>query len=299
MTNPIIKVTELKRHFGKTIALDGLNFEVPPGSVTGLLGPNGAGKSTTIQILIGMLRRHGGNVQVLGQDPEHQEVSIREKTGFVPEDPHFEPRFSVRECLDFVKSFRPGWDQSLEQDLLSSLDLNVSKKVRSLSRGQRAKLALISALSFKPELLILDDPTSGLDPLARREFNQGIVEVLASEGKTVFYSSHQVDEIERVADRIIMVKEGRLLFAGEIDKIRKSWRLIRLSFPHGEAPGSLQLPGIRNWNPEGRSGLVLFNNFNENSKQKLADLDCQQELLPLSLEDIYVDLARHGEEVTK
>ncbi len=147
-----IHVRGLIRRFGKNAALDGLDFDVPTGSVTGLLGPNGAGKSTTIHILMGMLRRHGGDVSVLGFDPAGQDVAIRTRTGFVPEDPRGEPRYTVRQNLDFLKAFRPGWDVALEKDLLRRFELDPAKSAASLSRGQRAKLALTGALAFRPEL---------------------------------------------------------------------------------------------------------------------------------------------------
>lgn len=289
-----IQVRGLIRRFGKTAALDGLDFDVPAGSVTGLLGPNGAGKSTTIHILMGLLRRHAGDVTVFGFDPAARDVRIRQRTGFVPEDPRGEPRYSVRQNLDFLKAFRPGWDTALEKDLLARFELDPSASAVSLSRGQRAKLALIGALAYRPELLILDDPTSGLDPLARREFIEGIVSVLADEGRTVFFSSHHVDDIDRVADRIVVIRNGKCLVESDLETVHAAWRLFRLSFGERPAPETLALPGLRRWSPEGRSGLAVFDGFTGTSMQALAELHVDAEPRPLSLEDIYVELARTG-----
>jgi ABC-2 type transport system ATP-binding protein len=289
-----IQVNGLERSFGKHTVLNGLSFDVPAGSVTGLLGPNAAGKSTTIHILMGILRRHGGDVSVLGYDPAVNDVAIRQRTGFVPEDPRGEPLYTVRQNLDFLKAFRPGWDASLEQDLLKRFDLDPAKMSRTLSRGERAKLGLIGALSFRPELLILDDPTSGLDPLARREFIEGVVGVLADEGRTVFFSTHQVDDIERVADRIVVLHKGQNLYSAEMETIHDQWRCYRISFADKEAPAVLSpsLPGLRTWTPEGRSGVALFDTFTDLSEKALANVSARVDRLPFSLEDIYVELAR-------
>jgi ABC-2 type transport system ATP-binding protein len=292
MNNHAIEVSDLIRRFGKTEALNGLSFEVPEGSVTGLLGPNGAGKSTTIHILIGILRRHSGRVSVLGFDPAKNDVEIRIRTGFVPEDPHHEPKFTVRQNLDFLKAFRPGWDDNLEKSLLERFELDPCKPAPSLSRGQRAKLALIGALAFHPELLILDDPTSGLDPLARREFIEGIVSVLGEEGRTVFFSTHHIDDIERVADRIVMIHDGRDMYCDTLEAIHAKWRLVRISFQSWEAPGDLKLPGIRSWAPDGRAGRAVFDHFSTESETALKSLGVTWEMPSFSLEDIYIELAR-------
>lgn len=294
MNTNAIHVRGLIRRFGRITALNGLDFDVPAGSVTGLLGPNGAGKSTTIHILMGMLRPHNGDVSVLGFDPMKDDVSIRSRTGFVPEDPRGEPRYTVRQNLDFLKAFRSGWDSVLEKALLERFELDTAKTCVSLSRGQRAKLALIGALAFRPELLILDDPTSGLDPLARREFIEGIVSVLADEGKTVFFSSHHVDDIERVADRIVIIHQGKCLVETDMDSIHANWRQYRLSFGEQTAPEQLTLPGLRRWSPAGRSGLAVFDGFSDASLQAMAELYAECESRPFSLEDIYVELARNG-----
>jgi len=172
--------------------------------------------------------------------------------------------------------------------------MDPSKSTRSLSRGQRAKLGLIGALSYRPELLILDDPTSGLDPLARREFIEGIVSVLAEEGRTVFFSSHQVDDIERVADRIVMIHSGRCLYTDTIEEIHRKWRLLRLSFGEQPAPDQLAAPGLRRWESDGRSGVAVFDNYSEADAAAIEQAGATAEKQSFTLEDIYVELARYG-----
>ncbi|MBN2054356.1 ABC transporter ATP-binding protein [bacterium] len=297
MSVTVIEVKGLSRRFNRVAALDGLDFQVPAGSVTGFLGPNGAGKSTTIHILMGLLRPHAGIVRVLGMDPIDDETAVRSRIGFVPEDPRGEPRFTVASQLAFLKAFRPSWDDGLTGELLDRLELDPAKPTRTLSRGQRAKLALVGALAFRPELLILDDPTSGLDPLARREFMEGIIGMLAEEGRTVFFSSHQVDDIERVADRVVLLHSGRCVYSASMDELHAKWRLARLRF-QGDAPAVVQLPGLRRWECDGREGRAVFDDAGEAGEAGEAALRRMQvewEWLPFTLEDIYVELVRHPE----
>jgi ABC-2 type transport system ATP-binding protein len=293
MNQMAISVRSLVRKFGKITALNGMDFDVPKGSVTGLLGPNGAGKSTAIHILMGLLRRDAGDVTVMGADPVSGDVEIKKRTGFVPEDPRGEPRFTVRQNLNFLKAFRPTWDDQLEQELLKMFEMDPTKRSQTLSRGQRAKLGLIGALSFRPELLILDDPTSGLDPLARREFIEGIVSVLAEEGRTVFFSSHQVDDIERVADRIVMIYSGKNIYQSTMEELHRNWRQFRLSFKDKPAPQELVLPGLRRWESSGHAGRAVFDRYDSRSESALMETQAQVESQPFSLEDIYIELVRY------
>ena len=291
MTEQVIHVNGLSHRYGKTDALNGASFHVPRGSVTGLLGPNGSGKTTAIHILIGILRRSGGDVTVLGMDPERDAVAIRGRIGFVPEDPHGEPLFTVNSQLNFLKAFYPSWDDALQQQMLEQLDLDPGKKVKSLSRGERSKLALIGAMSHRPELLVLDDPTLGLDPMARREFMEGMIAVLAEEGRTVFFSTHHMQDIEKVADRVIMVNNGRTIFEDELDTIKSNWRCYRLTFDGEEAPAELKLPGLMRWIPEGRAGRAIFENFIDESTAAMNQAASSVEALPFDLEDIFVESA--------
>lgn len=291
MTDHAIRVDSLHHQYGKADALSGATFSVPRGSVTGLLGPNGAGKTTALHILIGILRRSSGNVSVLGMDPERDAVAIRSRLGFVPEDPHGEPLYTVEGQLSFLKAFYPRWDDQLEQQMLEQLDLDPGKKVKSLSRGERSKLALVGALSHRPELLILDDPTLGLDPMARREFIEGMITVLAEEGRTVFFSTHHMQDIEKVADRVVMLNKGRTIFEDELDTIRSNWRSYRLTFEGANAPSELAVPGLMRWIPEGRAGRAVFDKYSSESMPIMMEIASEIDALPFDLEDIFVESA--------
>lgn len=293
MDNDLIYVENLKRYFGPVRAVEGLNLKVPEGSITGILGPNGAGKTTTLHILTGILRRDLGKVSVFGYDPEKDPVATKSRTGFVMENPCGEPRFTIRQQLDFHKAFRPSWDNNFEKELLNLFRLREDKPNYSLSRGEQAKLALICALAFRPDLLILDDPTSGLDPLARREFIDGILRVLSDEGCTVLFSTHQVDDIERVADRIIMVDEGRDILSDSLENIRQNWRCFRLFFNRDKAPDSVNIPGIFRWEPANNEGIAIINKFSEETLTALKKLDEHTVQADYSLEDIYLEIVKN------
>ncbi len=298
MSNNIIEVKNLERNYGRLKAVRGLSLSVPEGSITGMLGPNGAGKTTTLHILIGILRRHGGQVSVMGHDPEQEPVAVKKDTGFVMESPRGEPRFTVKQQLKFHKAFRPGWSDAFEEELLGLFSLKKDKPVYALSRGEQAKLALICALAFKPRLLILDDPTSGLDPLARREFIDSIIRILAEEGSTVLFSTHQVDDIERVADRIVMIQEGREILSDTLENIHHNWCAFRLIFDD-ITPEAVDIPGMVRWDPMNKEGIAIIKSYSEQSMSSMKSL--AQKVVPVdfSLEDIYLEIIRdttRGEE---
>lgn len=298
MSNNIIEVKNLERNYGSLKAVRGLNLSVPEGSITGMLGPNGAGKTTTLHILMGILRRHKGQVSVMGHDPQQNPVAVKKDTGFVMESPKGEPRFTVKQQLKFQKAFRPGWSDAFEEELLGLFSLKKDKPVYALSRGEQAKLALICALAFKPRLLVLDDPTSGLDPLARREFIDSIIRILAEEGSTVLFSTHQVDDIERVADRIVMIQEGREILSDTLEDIHHNWCAFRLIFDDS-TPETVDIPGMARWEPMNKEGIAIIKSYSEQSMSSMKSLT--QKVIPVdfSLEDIYLEIVRdtsRGEE---
>ncbi len=298
MSNNIIEVKNLERNYGSLKAVRGLNLSVPEGSITGMLGPNGAGKTTTLHILMGILRRDKGQVSVMGHDPQQNPVAVKKDTGFVMESPKGEPRFTVKQQLKFQKAFRPGWSDAFEEELLGLFSLKKDKPVYALSRGEQAKLALICALAFKPRLLVLDDPTSGLDPLARREFIDSIIRILAEEGSTVLFSTHQVDDIERVADRIVMIQEGREILSDTLEDIHHNWCAFRLIFDDS-TPETVDIPGMARWEPMNKEGIAIIKSYSEQSMSSMKSLT--QKVIPVdfSLEDIYLEIVRdtsRGEE---
>lgn len=204
----VIEVKNLAKQFGKTNALDGFNLTVKPGEVHGFLGPNGAGKSTTIRVLLGLLRKTSGDVQLFGKDPWKHAVTLHRKLAYVPGDVSFWPNLTGGEIIDILGSLRGGLDDERRARLLKKFELDPSKKFRTYSKGNRQKVALVAALASDVDLYILDEPTSGLDPLMERIFQEE-VQSLKEKGKTVLLSSHILSEAEALCDRVTIIREGK------------------------------------------------------------------------------------------
>ena len=221
----VVMVRGLSRRFGAKLALDRVDLDVPAGSVVGIVGivgENGAGKTTLIKHILGLLRAEEGSVSVFGRDPAREPVSVLSRLGYLSEEPELPGWMRVHELLRYVAAFYPSWDHDYAARLVRELGLDLAAKVDQLSKGQRARAGLVTALAYRPELLVLDEPSSGLDPVVRRDILAAIIRTVADEGRTVIFSSHLLSEVEAVSDRVAMVKSGRVLFCDAIDHLKKS-----------------------------------------------------------------------------
>jgi len=216
----------LGKRYGGQWALRDCALEIPRGSVTALVGPNGAGKTTLLRMAVGLTRPSTGTVRVLGLDPHSDAAAALPRVGFLAQEHPLFGGFTVAEILRVGRELNPGWDDEAARARIAELDLPLKKKVRSLSGGQRAQVALTLALAKRPELLLLDEPVASLDPLARREFLQSVLEAVAERGLTVVLSSHILAELERVCDHLVILAVGRTQLAGSIDEIVASHRLL-------------------------------------------------------------------------
>jgi ABC-2 type transport system ATP-binding protein len=214
----------LGRRYGSKWALRDCTIEVPEGSVTALVGPNGAGKTTLLQLAVGLTRPSAGDVTVLGLSP--RDPALLARVGFVGQDHPLHRGFTVAETLKLGRKLNPGWDDALAHERVQRLDLPLDRTVGRLSGGQRAQVALTVALAKRPELLVLDEPVASLDPLARREFLNGLMEAVSETGLTVILSSHIVAELERVCDHLVILAQARAELAGPIDEILAGHRLL-------------------------------------------------------------------------
>ena len=287
-----IETTDLRKAFGGVEALRGLNLRVPAGSIFGFLGRNGAGKTTTIKILSGLLRPTSGSVRVLTlpADEEGASVEIRRRSGFVGEDKDLYDSMSVGQMVRFTASFYPRWRNDLEQRYLRSFDLPLGHTTRSLSRGMRTKLALLLVLCRGAELLVLDEPTSGLDPAATEEVLQAIVGHVAREEMTIFFSSHQIAEVDQIADHVAIVERGRVAVSGALDELRESYRRIQLVFD-GDAPqAALSVPGIERVRRSGRVLTVLSSAGAEQVLEETRALNpVSVDVIPVTLKEIFLE----------
>jgi ABC-2 type transport system ATP-binding protein len=215
----VIEITGLVKTFGGVRALDGLDLEVRPGEVHGFLGPNGAGKSTTIRVLLGLLRADTGRVRLLGGDPWRDAARLHRRLAYVPGEVNLWPNLTGGEVIDLLGRLRGGLDERRRADLLERFQLDPTKKGRAYSKGNRQKVALVAALSSDVELLLLDEPTAGLDPIMESEF-QRCIDEFRDAGGTVLLSSHILAEVERLCDRVSILREGRVVEAGTLAELR-------------------------------------------------------------------------------
>src|SRR2546423_4868155 len=287
-----VETENLGRAFGEFEAVKGVSLRVEKGTVFGLLGVNGAGKSTIIKMIVGHLRPTRGRIRVLGGALEDDLVEFRRRVASVSENRYLYEWMTVAESLEFTRAFHDTWDARKAADLLKRFSLPPEKKVRQLSRGNRARLCLLLALAYNPELIILDEPTSGLDPIVRRDFIENIVSEISEEGKTVLFSSHIVEEVERVADYVGIINEGEMLLVNSIDEIKSSYKRVRYA-TNGARPEVAGVPGVLAVG-DGRAAQVFtVYGLGDETVRALAERGVTSpEVLPISLEDIFVNTVR-------
>ncbi len=241
--NCLLRLEHITHRFGKVLALDGLDLAVPAGEIYGFLGRNGAGKTTTLRMLMGLMAPDEGRIELFGEQVKSVPVRLKQKIGFVPQEPHFYPWMTARQLGRFVGGFYPSWDDAEFERLLRRLDIPTDRKAAVMSGGTRTKLSLALAFASRPPLLLLDEPTTGLDPVARREFNDQMIELQREQGTTVMFSSHLVGEVEQVAQRVGIIQAGSTRFEGTIPSLRAQVRRIRGLEAPIEAPGWQRVRG--------------------------------------------------------
>ncbi|HXB74406.1 MAG TPA: ABC transporter ATP-binding protein [Candidatus Acidoferrales bacterium] len=241
----IIETHDLVKMYRRSVAVDGLNLAVPEGSITGFLGPNGSGKTTTIKMLLGLVRPTSGEGFVFSEPiaEDRASVAIRSRTAYVSEDKRLYSYMTARQILDFTRPLYPNWSRRRERELLLRFNLPLDRKFSGFSKGMRTKLALVLALARSAPLLILDEPSEGLDPIATEHMLVAVIQA-AAEGATVFFSTHQISQVERVADRVIILQSGRLVLEGSLEDLRARYRRIHLAFPMRAPVEEMQLDGV-------------------------------------------------------
>jgi ABC-2 type transport system ATP-binding protein len=236
----IMEFNNIHRAYTKGVnVLDGVSFSLAPGEVVGLLGKNGAGKTTLIRIAMGMLQPQDGSVRLFGLDPREDPVQVKKRVGYVSEDQILPEFLKVREVIKLHRGLFPTWDVDLERQLLERFDVPMNSKIKTLSKGQARQVALLCAVSHRPELLVLDEPAGGLDPAVRREFLETAIQLLNEAGTTILFSSHYMSDVERLAGRIVMIHEGKVLLDNELDDLREEFSLALVPFDSGAGHASL------------------------------------------------------------
>ena len=288
-----IETDGLTKRFKNTTAVRDLSLRIPRGSAFGFIGPNGAGKTTTIKMLMGMLPTTSGEARVLGADVFAEPVEIKQRVGYVPEM-HFIHRWMrVREAVAFCRSLYWTWNDRLCADYLRLFELDPEKKIRHLSKGMVAKLALLLAIAHEPEVLILDEPMAGLDPVAREEFLDGVLRTVTDHERTILFSSHTLSDVQRLADTIGIIHEGQLLVHCGVDALLASTKRIRAVLKDGQAPKTA--PENTIWQRvQEREWLVTVTDFSTDTVRRVREANPVDhvEVLDISLEEIFKDYVR-------
>ena len=293
----LIEMREVRKKFRRTVAVDSLSLDVPEGAVTAFLGPNGAGKTTTIKCCLDLYRPDAGAITVLGQASCKLGPEQFREIGYVSENQELPLWMKVGAFLDYCRPMYPNWDRDLEERLTREFELPLSARLKDLSRGMRVKVALLSSLAYRPRLVVLDEPFSGLDALVRDEFIRGLLELTEREGWTVFVSSHDIEEVERLADRVAVINEGRLELAESVESLQQRFRAVEVVLPDGADAPATDLPD--SWLVPECSGRVLRfvdSAFDEeklvrNLRSRLPQAK-RHRADPMSLREIFVALAR-------
>ncbi|MFK8115012.1 MAG: ABC transporter ATP-binding protein [Rubripirellula sp.] len=228
--SPVVHIEQLSRRFGNTNAIDDVSLSVRPGYVYGLVGANGAGKTTLIKHLLGLLRAQQGTVKVFGLDPAQNPVEVLQRIGYLSENRDLADWMQVDELLRYTSAFHPQWEQAYASELVKRFEIDVSKKVKDLSKGMRAQVGLIAAVAHRPDLLLLDEPSTGLDAVVRRDILNELIRTVADEGRTAIFSSHLLDEVELMSDYVFMIDKGKLVLEGELDDIKAEHQLLTVQF---------------------------------------------------------------------
>jgi len=292
MNDKVIKVENLVKYFDGRCVLDGINFTVPQGCIYGLLGRNGAGKTTIIRILLGLEHATRGRTLLLDTESANLSPKIRGRIGCVAEGHNLIQNYKVERLIKLCKDLSLQWNDESFGHLIETFRLPMDRKVRDLSMGMRAQLNLSLAMAIEPELLILDDPTLGLDTVARRQFLELAIEVIQKQGRTILFCSHILSDVERIADRIGILAAGKLVVDCPLEQLKERVKKLRVIFAES-VPANLYLTEIINQQTQGREMTITVANWN---KQKQAILEtfkpssCTE--IPMSLEDIFIECTK-------
>jgi ABC-2 type transport system ATP-binding protein len=291
----VVDFRDIHRAYKRGVdVLDGMTFSIEAGQVVGLVGKNGAGKTTLIRIAMGMIEPQQGSVKIFGVDPREKPLEVKQRVGYVSEDQILPPFLTVGEVIDLHRGLFPKWDDDMERGIRERFELSRSAKIKNLSKGQARQVALLCAVSHRPELLLLDEPAGGLDPAARREFLETSIQYLHKEGSTILFSSHYMSDVERLADRIVMIHKGKLLLDEALDSLQENYSLALV--PHGvnvTREHLLNLDGCLGVRDRSEALHVIFKKDPEKSRMSLerklgiTNARCST----IALEEMFIELA--------
>ena len=294
MTDLAIELTGVGKKY-RFFSLDNIHLKVPEGQIMGFIGPNGAGKSTTIRILLGLVHQDGGEVRVLGHSMPAEQVAAKWDIGFASEDMRLYGSMTLGWHMSFVQSIYPKWDAAYAQVLLKRFGLLAEQKIKGLSHGQRVKATLLLVLARRPKLLVLDEPTTGLDPVARHEILRELTDVMADDGRSILFSSHNTQDVEQISDQITFIDRGRIIDSMDKEMYLDRWRRLRLEVPFGiDLPA---LPGIIDVRQDGRLAIATANEFGPDLANAYERTGARVQCIEsMTLEEIFVANVEHSRE---
>jgi ABC-2 type transport system ATP-binding protein len=294
MTDSAIVLSGVFKKY-RFFSLDNIHLKVPEGQIMGLIGPNGAGKSTTIRILMGLVRQDSGEVRVLGHRMPAEQVAAKWDIGFASEDMRLYEYMTLGWHMSFIQSMYPNWDAAYAQVLLKRFGLRAEQKIKGISHGQRVKATLLLVLARKPKLLVLDEPTTGLDPVARHEILRELTAVMSDEGRSILFSSHNTQDVEQISDRITFIDRGRIIDSMDKEQYLDRWRRLRLEVPLGiKLP---VLPGIIDVRQDGRLAVATANAFVPDLASAYESSGARVQCIEnMTLEEIFVANVEHSRE---
>ena len=292
MNSPHVVARSLGRSFNGKRVLQDVSFAVEPGDVVGVLGKNGAGKTTLLELMLGFTPASAGNVTLFGHESYRMPGDAKARVGFVPQQDELLNPLSAGEQLRVIASFYSNWDDALIDRLCAQWGVDRTARIKSMSVGERQKLSILLALGHRPDLLILDEPVASLDPIARRQFLEQIVDIAADGHRAVVFSTHIVSDIERLANRIWILKDGRLYWQGDLDSLKES--IVRLHIRKtGPLPGTLEIPNALSVRREATHATAVVRDWSAASQRAIESASgATVEVEPLGLEEIFLELHR-------
>ncbi len=293
VSDSVISIQQLKKSFGSKAVLQGVDLNIPAGAVVGLVGTNGSGKSTLIKCLLGLLRPTGGTISLLGEEPWNLSASAKSRLGYVPQIVRLYPWMKVRHVVAYTSAFYDSWDAAWVETLLDRWELPREHRIAPLSPGQLQKLALVLALGYRPELLVLDEPVASLDPVARREFLRSLLELCQHEQHTVLFSTHITSDLERVASHLAVLKQGRIVLFDELDAVKDRVKRLRVTATNN-LPPEFSVRGALRSEVNGSQALVAVADLDDDLVREVRDKwQADVAVEDLNLEDIFLEL-HHG-----
>jgi ABC-2 type transport system ATP-binding protein len=292
MNETVIALTQIRKSYATKVILDGIDLSIPRGSVVGLVGKNGAGKSTVLKCMLGLIRSWTGSATIFGEDVRELSPAAKARIGYVAQPPSLFAWMRVGESIDYTAGFYPRWNHALTARLVQEWEIGLGERIGKLSPGQAQRLGIILALGHEPDLLVLDEPAGSLDPMARRALMEELLRIVADGKRTILFSTHITSDLERVADRIAVIKNGRLDFSGELSDLKDGYKKLILRGKSG-LPEDLSIPEIIAYERRGDSAqATTCANANEIARRLAAEHHVEVEIVDLNLDDIFVELHR-------